>query len=175
MNISNGIIPIATAATTGLATLGIAKLAAKKTGKPVGVPASLVHIYTNDKLDKQAKSEVQKETSKELLKTTGKLYSTSAIIGAGAALAAGCSRTVANSLHSAKIVAGEVLSEIAVSGTSLKEIIKANPQFQKFNALPTPAKAGIVAGFAALSLLAPIARNNASVKAGYIEGKHEAK
>ena len=76
----------------------------------------------------------------------------------------------------------KVLDDVVLKGfgnfgadMSLKEVIKEMPIFQKFNSLPTAAKAGIAAGIATLSLLAPLYSNIVSAKAGYIEGKNEAK
>ena len=110
------------------------------------------------------------------------LYGTAVGVGATAALATGCSNKVQAALHSAKKGVARVLDDVILKGIgnlgtdmSLKEVIKEIPLFQKFNSLPTAAKAGIVAGMATLSLIAPLYSNIVSAKAGYIEGKNEAK
>ena len=165
-------------------TLGIATpiIYAKATGKTVGVPGSFAHTMTNDKLTRQAKAKTVLEQTKEYGKDVLGLYGSAVGVGATAALATGCSNKVQAALHSAKKGVANLLDDIILKGSgsmgneaSLKELIKEVPIFQKFNALPTAAKAGIVAGFATLSLLAPLYSNIVSAKAGYIEGKNEAK
>ena len=165
-------------------TLGIATpiIYAKATGKTVGVPGSLAHTMTNDKLSRQAKAKTVLEQTKEYGKDVFGLYGTAVGVGATAALATGCSNKVQAALHSAKKGVATVLDDVILKGAgnlgadmSLKEVIKEIPLFQKFNSLPTAAKAGIVAGMATLSLIAPLYSNIVSAKAGYIEGKNESK
>ena len=165
-------------------TLGIATpiIYAKATGKTVGIPGSIAHTMSNNNLSKQGKIKTVAEQTKEYGKDVLNLYGTAVGVGATAALATGCSNKVQAALHSAKKGVAKVLDDVILKGAgnlgadmSLKEAIKEIPLFQKFNSLPTAAKAGIVVGMATLSLIAPLYSNIVSAKAGYIEGKNEAK
>ena len=165
-------------------TLGIVTpmLYAKATGKTVGVPGSIAHTLSNEQLTKQGKAKTLAEQTKEQAKDILNLCGGVVTVGASTALATGCSNKVQATLHSAKEATAKVLDKVVLKGVglvgqdmSLKEVIKESPLFQKFNSLPTAAKAGIVAGMATLSLIAPIYSKITAAKAGYIEGKNEAK
>ncbi len=161
--------------TTGLG-IGLAgsKIYSKMTGKAAGAPASAAHILTNDKLDKQGKSDVVKEQLSEGLKDTVNVSKVVIGSAAAASLAAGNSKKVAGLLHKAKTNVGNILSKVTVDNKNLKEIVKNSNIYKKLNNLPTPAKAAIAVGAAALALVAPITSIVSARKAGYIEGKHEA-
>ena len=149
-------------------TLGIVTpmLYAKATGKTVGVPGSIAHTMSNNKLSKQAKIQTIAEQTKETGKDVLNVYGTAIGVGATAALATGCSNKVQGALHSVKKGVANLFDNI---------ILKELPTFKKFNSLPTAAKAGIIAGIATLSIVAPIYGRIIAGKAGYIEGKNEAK
>lgn len=154
----------------GLA-LGGSKLYTKATGKPAGAPASLAHIMTNDKLD--SKAAVLKEQFIEGTKDTLKLGGAAVGTAAAASLVTGNSAKVAGFVQKAQTKAGKLLSKVSINNANLKDIVKDTKVFQKFNSLPTPAKAGIAAGIALLAVVTPIFTLVQSQKAGYIEGKHE--
>ncbi len=171
--------PIITAQLLGGATgvglgVGTSKLYTKMTGKPAGAPASLAHILTNDKLDKQAKKDVVKEQLVESGKDTLKLGATAAGIGGAAALACAKSSKAAAFFASTKTKIGNVLSKVSISGKNLKDLVKSTKVFDKFNSLPAPAKVAIAVGAGVVALVAPLATLVSSQKSGYIEGKHEA-
>lgn len=155
--------------------VGGAKLYTKATGKTAGVPGSLAHIMTNDKLDKQAKGNVLKEQLIEQGKDTLKLGATAAGVGGAAALAYAKSPKAASVLTNAKSKIAEGLSKISVGGKNLKEIVKGTKIFDKFSKLPTPAKVAIAVGAGLVALASPIFLLIQSQKAGYIEGKNEVK
>ncbi len=164
---------IGSTAGVGLGLAGSA-IYAKAKGKPAGVPGSTGHILTNDKLDKKAKGDVVKEQLIEGVKDTAKVGKVVVGSAAAASLVAGCSNKAAGLLHNAKSTVGGLLSKVSINDKNLKEIVKNNGVYKKLNALPTPAKAAIAAGAAALALVAPIAGLVNAQKSGYIEGKHEA-
>ena len=140
-----------------------AKAIAKKTGKPQGAPGSIMHVATNDKLDKFTK----KETIKEINKTGNKIFikgmTACAELAGAAAVATSCSSKC---------------SKLATKLTKLpvvKNIVKLATDCTKSKKLPTPAKAAIAVGSLAFAVAAPIMGAISAGKAGYIEGKHEAK
>lgn len=155
--------------------VGGAKLYTKATGKPAGAPASLAHIMTNDKLDKQAKVDVIKEQFIESGKDTLKIGATAAGVGGAAALAYAKSPKAASFLTNVKSTIADGLSQVSIGGNNLKDMIKNTKAFEKISKLPTPAKVAIAVGAGVIALVAPLATLVSSQKAGYIEGKHEAK
>ena len=162
------------AAGIGTGLIG-SKIYSKITGKPAGAPASLAHILTNDKLDKHAKAEVIKEQMADSINYTGKALGVATVAAGATAIATGCSNKIAGYAQKASAKAGELLSNVAVKGKDLKSIIKETGVYQKFSALPTPAKAALAVGAAVLTAGLTVAQTLFSQKAGYIEGKHEAK
>ena len=165
-------------------TLGIVTpmLYAKATGKTVGVPGSIAHTLSNEQLTKQGKAKTIAEQTKEQAKDVLNLCGSVVAVGASTALATGCSNKVQAALHSAKKGVANLFDNIVLKGygqlgqnMSLKDAVKELPTFQKFNKLPTAAKAGILAAIATLSIAAPIYGKIISAKAGYIEGKNEGK
>lgn len=156
-----------------LAAMGSIQLAHKVTGKTQGIPGSLAHISTNDNLTKEAKMHVCCQQVKEGLKDSIQ------IAGLGVAAAAGGSLAVANSTKCAKAFeklttsVSEFLGKTTINGTNVKEAIKDTKVFKKLNALPTSAKAGIVASAVVALAISPIVNKVGAAKAGYIEGQHE--
>ena len=155
--------------------VGGAKLYTKMTGKTAGAPASLAHILTNDKLDKQAKVDVIKEQFIESGKDTLKIGAAAAGVGGAAALAYAKSPKAAQVMTNAKSKIAEGLSQVSFGGKNLTDLIKGTKIFDKISKLPTPAKVAIAVAAGVIALVAPLATLVSSQKAGYIEGKHEAK
>ena len=139
----------------------------------VGMKGSIAHVLTNDKIED--KGACFKEMAKEGIKDTLVLSGVTAGTAGAAALATGCSNKAAGAFNQLKTKAGEILSKISVNGENLKDIVKNSSIYKKINTLPTPAKAAIAAGAAAIALVGSIMTISAQSKAGYIEGKHEVK
>lgn len=144
---------------------------ANEKGKTMGMPGSLCHILTNNKIDNKNAtiSEMMKEGAKDVA-TLGGITLGSA---AAASLAVKKSTKAADLLKDIISGIGEKLSKVTVNGENLKKIIKNNKLYTKFNNLPLPAKAAAIAGGAALALFTPIISLTSVQKQGYIEGKHE--
>ena len=155
--------------------LGGAKLYNKVTGKTAGAPASMAHVLTNDKLDKQAKKQVIGEQLKEGLKDTAKLAGITAGVAGTAALVTGCSNKAGAFANRVISGIGNWCSNVKTYDVTLGETIKDTKLYQKVRTLSTPAKAAIGVAAAFLALATPIAALVSAQKAGYIEGKHEAK
>ena len=155
----------------GATVLGATKLAGKISGKPQGMPGSIAHVLTNDKIENKGACYVAqlKEGAKDTLKLTA---ATGAAAGV-ASLAAGFSPKVQAGVKNIISKAGEGLAKVSVNGQSLKDTLKNSPAYGWFKALPSPAKAAVLAGAAVLSLGAFVALT--SNKPGYIEGQHETK
>ena len=173
MNKNLGMVGFATLASCGsvAGTLASIKLQPKITGKPVGCEGSLAHVITNDKIPNKIScfADMQKESIKDSFKLVA---ATGAAAGAGA-LATVSSPTVKGALQKAISKTGKALSNVSVSGKSVKDLVASTKAFTKFNALPAPAKAAILAGSAALAVIAPLALTASAAKAGYIEAQHE--
>jgi len=165
---------LAAAAGVGIG-IGGSKAYKKITGKTAGEPASLAHILTNDKLDKKAKKAVIAEQFKESGKDTLKLAGIVATTAGATAIATGCSNKITGIAQKSISKVGNLLSKVSVNGNNLKDMIASTKVYQKISTLPTPAKAAMAVGGAVLALVAPIMTLVSSQKAGYIEGKHEAK
>ncbi len=140
----------------------------------IGMKGSPAHILTNNNMSKAEKKECYKELNKEGLKDTVKLTTLTAG-AAGVGAIASKSNKVVNGLKAIRHSVGEALSKVDINGTNLKEAVKNSSLYTKFNSLPTPAKAAIAVGTAALAIIAPLATIGQASKAGYIEGKHEGK
>jgi hypothetical protein len=159
--------------TAGLGSLGAIKLQNKITGKPVGCQGSVAHIITNDKIED--KFECFKEINKEGAKDALKLTTVSGLAAGAGALATVASPKAKSALKSAKTAIGNALSNVSISGKSVKDIIKNTNVFTKFNSLPAPAKAAIAIGGAVLAAGFALFEIMSAAKAGYIEAKHEVK
>ncbi|MBE7705708.1 MAG: hypothetical protein E7Z91_00475 [Cyanobacteria bacterium SIG30] len=153
--------------------VGALALTSKVTKKPVGINGSIAHILTNDKLDKEAKKDVFKETAKEEAKDLLTATGTTLATGGLAALLAKKSNKFVGGLKNIKTEVGKGLSQISVKGKNLKDILANTKIYTKIKTLPTPVKAGIMVGAAVLGFfgLKDLTEN----KAAYIEGKHESK
>lgn len=176
MNYVSPAVPSALAGGVAGTAIGVgsAKIYKKATGKSAGAPGSIAHIMTNDKLDKHSRATVLKEQAKEGLKDTLKVTGLSAGAAGVAALATAKSPKVSGLLSSAKSSVAGALESISVNGQNLKDMVKNTKVFEKFSALPKPAKAAIAVGATALAGLGTIYTLVSSSKAGYIEGKNEA-
>lgn len=157
----------------GATALGATKLAGKISGKPVGCTSSVAHIITNDKIEDKFEcfKEINKEGAKDALKLTA---ATGVAAGAGA-LATVASPKAKSVLQSAKTAIGNALSNVSISGKSVKDIVKNTKVFGKFNSLPAPAKAAIAVGGAVLATGLTLLGYVSAAKAGYIEAQHESK
>ncbi|MBQ8887075.1 MAG: hypothetical protein IJY61_05170 [Candidatus Gastranaerophilales bacterium] len=155
--------------------LGSSSCISKVSGNPVGAPASLAHILTNDKLDMQGKAKVLAEQFTESTKDTLKLGVATAGIGGITALAYAKLPKAAEFLNEAKTGIAEMLSNVSLGNKNLKDIIKSTKIFEKVSKLPAPAKAAAGAAAVALSIVTPLFLLVQSQKAGYIEGKNETK
>ncbi len=160
----------------------------------VGMKGSIAHVLTNDKIEDKGAcfKELFKETAKDTL-TIGGI--TAGAAGA-AAIVTGCSNKASNAFKNIITGVGNALDKIKIdsvskyrgnkfesikeviensTSASLKEIVKDSSIYKKIHSLPTPAKAAIAAGAAALALVGSIMSISLASKAGYIEGKHEVK
>ena len=155
--------------------LGSSACIAKVSGKPVGAPASMAHILTNDKLDLKAKGKVLTEQFVESTKDTLKLGVAAAGVGGATALAYAKSPNAASYLNELKTEIANMLSKVSFGNNNLKDIIKSTKIFEKVSKLPAPAKAAAGAAAVVLSVVPPLFLLVQSQKAGYIEGKNEAK
>ena len=104
--------------------LGSSACISKVSGKPVGAPASLAHILTNDKLDLKAKATVLGEQFVESTKDTLKLGATVAGVGGGTALAYAKSPKAASYLNEVKSEIANILSKASFNGKNVKDLIK---------------------------------------------------
>ena len=167
-----GLVALSTCCNIG-GTVGAIKLQQKITGKPAGCIGSIAHVISNDKIEN--KLACFGEMNKEGVKDSFKLVAaTGAAAGAGA-IATAASPTVKGAVKNLISKTGKALSNVSVSGKTVKDLIKSTKVFSKFNALPTPAKAAILAGGAVFATGLALLNNIASAKAGYIEAKHETK
>ncbi len=140
----------------------------------IGMKGSPAHVLTNKNMTKAAKKDCMKELYKESAKDTLKL-TTLAAGAAGIGAVATKSNKFVGALKGIRHSVGEALSKVNIDGTNLKEAVKNSSVYTKFNSLPTPAKAAIAVGAAALAIVAPLATIGQASKAGYIEGQHESK
>lgn len=161
--------------TTTVGVLAGAKGYQKITGKPAGAPASLAHILTNENLTTKGKAKVLIEQGKEFGKDVLTIGGITAGAGVASAVAASTSTKYANFLQSAKSGVSEFLGKCNFDGKNIKDMIKSTEIYNKYNALPKPAKVAIATATAALAIIAPIAQSVYGQKAGYIEGKNETK
>lgn len=161
--------------TTTVGVLAGAKAYQKVTGKAAGAPASLAHILTNENLTTKGKAKVIIDQAKEFGKDVLTIGGITAGAGVTSAVVASKSTKYANFLQSAKSGVSEFLGKCSFDGQNLKEAIKGTEIFNKYNALPKPAKVAIATAAAALAVIAPLAQGVYCQKAGYIEGKNETK
>lgn len=167
-----GLAALSTCCSLG-GSIGAIKLQQKITGKPAGCIGSVAHIISNDKIEN--KFACFKEMNKEGAKDTIKLAAATGVAAGAGAIATAASPTVKGAVKNVISKTGKALSNVSVSGKSLKELITSTKAFTKFNALPAPAKAAILAGGAVLATGLALLNNVSAAKAGYIEAKHEAK
>lgn len=140
----------------------------------IGLKGSPAHVLTNNNMTKDDKKACMKELCKESFKDTVKLTTLTAG-AAGVGAVATKSNKFVGALKGIRHSVGEALSKVNINGTNLKEAVKNSSTYTKFNSLPTPAKAAIAVGAAALAIIAPLATIGSASKSGYIEGQHESK
>lgn len=153
--------------------VSLAKLKAKKTGTPSGTPGSLDHIVSNDKIvNKRA---CFAEINKQAVKDTFEIGALSAVAAAGSAVAVASSSSAKVGFNNFVSKVGKNLSKVSINDKSLKDIVKNTKVFNKFNSLPTPAKAAIVVGGGLFAILSLALNSMISGQSAYIEAQNEEK
>jgi hypothetical protein len=159
----------------GLATGILGKLTydSKVKGKTVGLPGSVAHISTNDKLTLTDKKDSIEETGKESVKSRLKTLGAVATVGVATSFVTGVSKKATKYFNNFQQSINNNLAKVSISGENLNEILSNSKLYNKFNSLQTPAKAGLLAAGVVLSIIAPLTELAIESKAGYIEGQHE--
>lgn len=170
----NGKLAALGVATGTLPTMIIMDQVGKKTGKPIGVPGSFTHILSNNKISSEDKFQTLNKITKEQIKDGAKALTLTATAAGIAGVAAKKSEAVGNAVQEGVSQLGKLLQKVSVNGKDLKAILNNNSLVQTFKGLPTPVKAAVLAGGAALTTILPFLTVNAFSKAGYIEGQKEA-
>lgn len=146
---------------------------------PIGRYGSIPHVLTNKNVNNKAHCIGQQ--AKGDVKDLKKVCTATVATAGTAAIVTGCSTKAQSLLHGIKEIVGNVLGDITLGlntcaePTTLKDIIKSKNTFQKFNSLPTAAKAAIAAGVTALAIAAPIVGISNIAKDAAIEAQHEVK
>ena len=156
----------------------------------IGMYGSPMHVMTNDKV--QDKKGCLKAIGKDALKDTAKIGGITLGTAAAASLVTGNSKKVSGLLSSMKQNFAGVLDNFSVKQfvkpakdsvadtvsdsqtyVSLKEVLKDSKFIKKLNSLPTPAKAGLLAGGLAFMIASPIILIANAAKGGATEAKFE--
>ena len=156
----------------------------------IGMYGSHMHVITNDKV--QDKKGCLKAIGKDALKDTAKIGGITLGTAAAASLVTGNSKKVSGLLSSmkqnfagvldnfsvkqfVKLAEDSVADTVSESQTyvSLKEVLKDSKFIKKLNSLPTPAKAGLLAGGLAFMIASPIILIANAAKGGATEAKFE--
>lgn len=156
----------------------------------IGMYGSPMHVMTNDKV--QDKKGCLKAIGKDALKDTAKIGGITLGTAAAASLVTGNSKKVSGLLSSmkqnfagvldnfsvkqfVKLAEDSVADTVSESQTyvSLKEVLKDSKFIKKLNSLPTPAKAGLLAGGLAFMIASPIILIANAAKGGATEAKFE--
>ena len=156
----------------------------------IGMYGSPMHVITNDKV--QDKKGCLKAIGKDALKDTAKIGGITLGTAAAASLVTGNSKKVSGLLSSmkqnfagvldnfsvkqfVKLAEDSVADTVSESQTyvSLKEVLKDSKFIKKLNSLPTPAKAGLLAGGLAFMIASPIILIANAAKGGATEAKFE--
>ena len=156
----------------------------------IGMDGSPMHVMTNDKV--QDKKGCLKAIGKDALKDTAKIGGITLGTAAAASLVTGNSKKVSGLLSSMKQNFAGVLDNFSVKQfvksaedsvadtvsesqtyVSLKEVLKDSKFIKKLNSLPTPAKAGLLAGGLAVMIASPIILIANAAKGGATEAKFE--
>ena len=156
----------------------------------IGMYGSPMHVMTNDKV--QDKKGCLKAIGKDALKDTAKIGGITLGTAAAASLVTGNSKKVSGLLSVMKQKFAGVLDNFSVKQfvkpakdsvadtvsdsqtyVSLKEVLKDSKFIKKLNSLPTPAKAGLLAGGLAFMIASPIILIANAAKGGATEAKFE--
>lgn len=156
----------------------------------IGMYGSPMHVMTNEKV--QDKKGCLKAIGKDALKDTAKIGGITLGTAAAASLVTGNSKKVSGLLSSmkqnfagvldnfsvkqfVKLAEDSVADTVSESQTyvSLKEVLKDSKFIKKLNSLPTPAKAGLLAGGLAFMIASPIILIANAAKGGATEAKFE--
>ena len=156
----------------------------------IGMYGSPMHVMTNEKV--QDKKGCLKAIGKDALKDTAKIGGITLGTAAAASLVTGNSKKVSGLLSSMKQNFAGVLDNFSVKQfvkpakdsvadtvsdsqtyVSLKEVLKDSKFIKKLNSLPTPAKAGLLAGGLAFMIASPIILIANAAKGGATEAKFE--
>ena len=156
----------------------------------IGMYGSPMHVMTNDKV--QDKKGCLKAIGKDALKDTAKIGGITLGTAAAASLVTGNSKKVSGLLSSmkqnfagvldnfsvkqfVKLAEDSVADTVSESQTyvSLKEVLKDSKFIKKLNSLPTPAKAGLLAGGLAFMIASPIILIANAAKGGATVAKFE--
>lgn len=160
----------------------------------IGMYGSPMHVMTNDKV--QDKKGCLKAIGKDALKDTAKIGGITLGTAAAASLVTGNSKKVSGLLSVMKLKFATFLDTFAIKRyvilpgrefaadindttlgqttyVSLKEVLKDSKFVKKLNSLPTPAKAGLLAGGLAFMIASPIILIANAAKGGATEAKFE--
>lgn len=160
----------------------------------IGMYGSPMHVMTNDKV--QDKKGCLKAIGKDALKDTAKIGGITLGTAAAASLVTGNSKKVSGLLSVMKLKFATFLDTFAIKRyvelpgrefaaaindttlgqttyVSLKEVLKDSEFVKKLNSLPTPAKAGLLAGGLAFMIASPIILIANAAKGGATEAKFE--
>ena len=159
----------------------------------IGMYGSPMHVMTNDKV--QDKKGCLKAIGKDALKDTAKIGGITLGTAAAASLVTGNSKKVSGLLSVMKQNFATFLDQFAIKRyvilpgrefaadindtigqttyVSLKEVLKDSKFVKKLNSLPTPAKAGLLAGGLAFMIASPIILIANAAKGGATEAKFE--
>ena len=160
----------------------------------IGMYGSPMHVMTNDKV--QDKKGCLKAIGKDALKDTAKIGGITLGTAAAASLVTGNSKKVSGRLSVMKQNFATFLDQFAIKRyvilpgrefaadindttlgqttyVSLKEVLKDSKFVKKLNSLPTPAKAGLLAGGLAFMIASPIILIANAAKGGATEAKFE--
>ena len=160
----------------------------------IGMYGSPMHVMTNDKV--QDKKGCLKAIGKDALKDTAKIGGITLGTAAAASLVTGNSKKVSGRLSFMKQKFATFLDQFAIKRyvilpgrefaadindttlgqttyVSLKEVLKDSKFVKKLNSLPTPAKAGLLAGGLAFMIASPIILIANAAKGGATEANFE--
>ncbi len=163
----------------------------------IGITGSTMHVLTNKDIDSKEKLKVlnkfHKQDAKDSLAIAGTAATAGVVVAAATKSSPKFAAKVVNIANGGKEAVGNILSKIGIqkvgkSGkkyfVSAKGVVEKklaemaknpNSMYSKFKALPTFAKAGIVAATATLAIASKILTTNNIAKKAQIETKAEKK
>jgi hypothetical protein len=138
---------------------------------PIGMVSSPAHILTNPKV--KEKGHCLKDCYAQAFKDTGKMVGLTAGAAGAAALATAVTPKGAGFVKNAQKGIEGLIRKVKINDKSLMAKLQKTSLYQKFNALPAPAKAAIGTGLAALAVILPLGTMASAANTGRIEGKYE--